>query len=314
MDRRRLTTLVREKALHLGFDACGFAKAEQLDAEALALEKWLLEGRHGSMQWMENYFDKRIDPTKLVPGAKSVVSVILSYHDPDLYQRHQKQKLRISKYALGDDYHDVVREKLHELFSFTKELTGNLEGRVFVDSAPVMDKAWAVRSGIGWQGKNANLLHKKAGSFFFIGEMIVDLAFEYDGQIRDLCGSCTRCIDACPTDAIVEPYKVDGSKCISYFTIELREEIPEEYHQKLGNWMYGCDICQDVCPWNWRAKAGNDLRLEARKPLLNDDPEFWRTLGVEEYRKLFKKSAVKRTKFEGLKRNISIVTSNLDLT
>lgn len=314
MDRKRLTELVRDKALQLGFDACGFAKAEQLSHEAITLEKWLLEGRHGSMQWMENYFDKRIDPTILVPGAKSVVSVILSYHNPALYKTHQKQQLRISKYALGDDYHDVVREKLYELFAFTKELTGNLEGRVFVDSAPVMDKAWAVRSGIGWQGKNANLLHKKAGSFFFIGEMIVDLAFEYDGQIRDLCGSCTRCIDACPTDAIYEPYKVDGSKCISYFTIELRGEIPQEYHEKLGNWMYGCDICQDVCPWNWRAKPGNEARLEAREPLLNDDPEYWKALGVEEYRKLFKKNPVKRTKFEGLKRNISIVTSNLDHT
>lgn len=313
MTKAVLTQKVKDYALELGFDDIGFSQARRLETEERNLEKWLLEQRNGEMQWMENNFDKRVDPTKLVPGAKSVVTLLLSYHQPELYKSHLEQEIKISKYALGDDYHEVVRDKLKLLFEYTKEINGGLEGRVFVDSAPVLDKAWAQISGLGWQGRNSNILHKKLGSFFFIGEMISDAEFEYGAPINDLCGTCTRCIDACPTEAIYEPYKVDASKCISYFTIELRKEIPQEYHQKLGEWMYGCDICQDVCPWNWRAKAGQTKELFARPELLNDDIDFWKELHVEEYRRLFKKSAVKRTKFEGLKRNIDIVAHNKKL-
>lgn len=302
--------LVREEALRLGFSACGFAPAQQLETEARRLEQWLMEGRNGTMQWMEENFDKRIDPRKLVPGSRSVVSLLMSYHHKETATIHQKLPYRISKYALGDDYHEVVKEKLYQLMHFIQTAIGPAEGRAFVDSAPVMDKAWAVRSGIAWQGKHSNVLHKRAGSYFFLGELILDMDFEYDSPIKDLCGSCRRCIDACPTEAIYEPYKVDATKCISYFTIELREEIPAEYHEKLGNWMYGCDICQDVCPWNRIATETTESRLMARPELLNPDPEYWEELNLEEYRKRFKKSAVKRTKFEGITRNIAIVSKN----
>ena len=304
--------MVRQEALRLGFDAVGFARARRLEAEESRLEQWLKEGRQGSMQWMENHFDKRVDPRRLVPGAMSVVSVMISYHQPGLVEKQlESDNPKISKYALGDDYHKVVKEKLFELFAYTESVTGNVEGRVFVDTAPVLDKAWAVESGIGWLGKHTNVLNRRWGSWFFLGEMIVDAEFEYDHPVADHCGSCTRCIDACPTDAIYEPYKVDGSKCISYFTIELRDEIPEEYHHQMGEWIFGCDICQDVCPWNRKARTGSEERLFARPDSANRDIDYWEELDLQEYRELFRKSAVKRAKFDGLKRNIRIAGANI---
>lgn len=314
-DLTKKTETVRKEAERLGFDACGFSKARRLEDEERRLEEWLNKGRHGTMSWMERHFEKRVDPTKLVTGAKSVVSVLCSYNQ-NFEKIHPERSPndsypKISKYALGDDYHQVLKEKLFALFQFTKELLGGLEGRVFVDSAPVLDKVWAVQSGMGWIGKNSNLLNKDFGSWFFIGEMIVDAEFEYDNQLADHCGTCTRCIDACPTDAIYEPYRVDGSKCISYLTIELREEIPDEYQSQIGEWMFGCDICQDVCPWNRKAKKGSEERLFAREDLIGHNIEFWEELDLDNYHELFRKSAVKRAKFEGLKRNIEVVSGNL---
>lgn len=306
------TRRVREEALRLGFDACGFAKAGRLEKEERRLEEWLSQGRHGTMRWIENYFDKRVDPTRLVPGSKSVVSVIGSYFHPD-HRRQQEQEgvPKLSKYAQGRDYHKVYKKKLKELFAFTEELLGGLEGRVFVDSAPVLDKAWAVRSGLGWVGKNSNILNKDIGSFFFIGEMIVDAEFVYSTQVTDHCGSCTRCIDACPTNAIYEPHRVDAGKCISYLTIELKEQIPEEYQDGLGEWMYGCDICQDVCPWNRNARYGSMEDLYPREKLLNHDINFWKELDNDQYDSLFQGSAIRRAKFEKFKMNATVVAGNL---
>ncbi|TVQ73058.1 MAG: tRNA epoxyqueuosine(34) reductase QueG [Balneolaceae bacterium] len=306
------TEMVRNEAERLGFDAVGFARARRLEEHESRLEQWLKEGRHGSMQWMENHFDKRVDPRKLVPGAQSVVSVMMSYHQPELAGRQlSSEKPKISKYAMGEDYHLVLKEKLFELFAFTESVIGKVEGRVFVDTAPVLDKAWAVESGVGWLGKHTNVLNREWGSWFFLGEMILDAEFDYDNPVADHCGNCTRCIDACPTDAIYEPYKVDGSKCISYFTIELRDEIPQEYHEQIGEWIFGCDICQDVCPWNRKARRGSEERLFARPDSADRDIDYWEELDLQEYRKLFRRSAVKRAKFEGMKRNIRIAGANL---
>ena len=304
--------MIRREALRLGFDAIGFSRARRLEEEETRLEQWLREGRHGTMQWMENHFDKRVDPRKLVPGARSVVSVMMSYHQPDLVRRQlTSENPKISKYAMGEDYHNVVKEKLFELFAFTEEVVGKVEGRVFVDTAPVLDKAWAVESGLGWLGKHTNVLNSKWGSWFFLGEMILDAEFEYDVPVADHCGSCTRCIDACPTDAIYEPYKVDGSKCISYFTIELRDEIPAEYHEQMGEWIFGCDICQDVCPWNRKARKGSEERLFARPESADRNIDYWEELDLQEYRRLFRKSAVKRAKYDGLQRNIRVAGANV---
>lgn len=284
--------------------SCGISKAGFLKEEAPRLEKWLKEGRHGEMRYMENFFDKRLDPTKLVEGSKSVISLLLNYF-PEEKQRDDSYK--ISKYAYGTDYHFVIKEKLKKLMQFIQDEIGAVDGRAFVDSAPVLDKAWAAKSGLGWIGKNANLLSKKTGSFFFIAELIVDLDLEYDTPVTDHCGSCTACIDACPTQAIVEPYKVDGSKCISYFTIELKEELPREMKGKFDDWMFGCDVCQDVCPWNRFSKPHNE-------PLFNPDPDLlsmtkkdWEEITEDVFRKVFKKSAVKRTKFSGLTRNVDFL-------
>lgn len=307
-----LKRLVRDKALELGFEQVGFAKAEALSHEASHLEQWLNAGMHGTMSWMEGHFDKRIDPTKLVDGAKTVVSVTLQYHPGRLDRPIDSP--RISTYALGDDYHDVLRERLRQLFDFIQERVGDVNGRVFTDSAPVMDKAWAARSGLGWMGKNGNLLNKKLGSWFFIGEIILDVAFEPDAPTTDHCGSCTRCIDACPTDAIVMPAVIDARKCISYLTIEYRDSIPESYHNGIGEWMYGCDICQDVCPWNRKSPISNVAEFKPRADILEMTAEGWRTLDVETFRRLFKGSAVKRTKYQGLVRNIAIADRNLSAT
>lgn len=306
------TEMVRQEALRLGFDAVGFARARRLEEHESRLEQWLKEGRHGKMAYMENHFDKRVDPRRLVPGARSVVSVMMSYHQPELARRQlDSEDPKISKYAVGEDYHLVLKEKLYELFAFTESVIGKVEGRVFVDTAPVLDKAWAVEAGVGWLGKHTNVLNREWGSWFFLGEMILDADFEYDAPIADHCGTCTRCIDACPTDAIYEPYKVDGSKCISYFTIELRDEIPGEYHRQMGEWIFGCDICQDVCPWNRKARRGSEERLFARPESADRDIDYWQELDLQEYRKLFRRSAVKRAKFDGMKRNIRIAGANL---
>lgn len=313
VDLRERTQNVREAALRLGFNACGFAKAGRLEQEERRLREWLNQDRHGTMDWMTNHFDKRVDPTKLVPGSKSVVSVIGSYFHPD----HEKQikqvnEPKIAKYAQGRDYHKVYKKKLKKLFAETEELLGaQLNGRVFVDSAPVLDKAWAVQAGLGWIGKNSNILNKNIGSYFFIGEMIIDAEFLYDSPVTDHCGSCTRCIDACPTDAIYEPYRVDSTKCISYLTIELKEEMPEEYREDLGDWMYGCDICQDVCPWNRDAKYGEMEDLFPREKILNHDINFWEELDVKQYDELFEGSAIRRAKFEKYKTNVAAVRENL---
>jgi epoxyqueuosine reductase len=313
MNLSQRTTRVREEALRLGFDGCGFARAGRLETEERRLEEWLNQGRHGTMGWMENYFDKRVDPTKLVPGSKSVVSVIGSYLHPH-HERQQQQsgQPKIAKYAQGRDYHKVYKGKLKKLFNFTEGLLGSeLNGRVFVDSAPVLDKAWAQRAGLGWIGKNSNLLNKNIGSFFFIGEMIIDVQFSYSTQVTDHCGSCTRCIDACPTNAIYEPYRVDATKCISYHTIELKEQIPEQYQDALGEWMYGCDICQDVCPWNNDAKYTQMEDLYPREKILDHDIDFWKELDNAQYDELFEGSAIRRAKFEKFKMNAGVVAGNL---
>lgn len=304
------TYLVRTFAKELGFENIGFAKAQHLSEEAILLEKWLSNGMHGTMSWMENHFELRVDPRKLVPNAKTVISVSLQYIDKSI--SHSDENLRISSYALGDDYHDVIRNKLKSLFKYIQSLEGDIDGRVFTDSAPVMDKAWAVRSGLGWMGKNGNILNKKLGSWFFLGEIILDLEFDYDQATTHHCGSCTRCIDACPTQAILEPMVIDSRKCISYITIELKESIPQELSKHMGNWMYGCDVCQDVCPWNSKAPSFQEEHFKPRKELLEMSREAWKSLDYETYQKLFKKSAVKRTKYTGLVRNISIAVENVE--
>ncbi len=298
------TTLIKAEAKRLGFLSCGVSKAEFLEEEAPRLEQWLQKGMQGEMAYMENHFDKRLDPTKLVEGAKSVISLLLNYF-PEGTQ--QQGTYKISKYAWGQDYHQVIKSKLHSLQEFITENIGEVHGRAFVDSAPVLDKAWAVRSGLGWMGKHSNVLTRQVGSFYFIAELITDLELEYDHPVTDHCGSCTACLDACPTGAIVQPYVVDGSKCISYFTIELKHEIPATVKDQFDDWIFGCDICQDVCPWNRFSKPH-------REPLFNVSPELlsmtkgdWEEITEEVFKKVFQKSAVKRTKFSGLKRNISFV-------
>jgi epoxyqueuosine reductase len=261
------------------------------------------------MSYMANHFDKRLDPRLLVDDAKTVVSLLLNYFPEETQQ--VKDAPKISKYAYGEDYHFVIKDKLKELFAFIQAEIGEVGGRVFVDSAPVMDKVWAKKAGLGWLGKNSNLIHPKHGSFFFIAELIIDLELEPDGPIKDYCGTCTKCIDACPTEAIVKPYVVDGSKCISYLTIELKDELlPSEFKGKMDNWMFGCDVCQDVCPWNRFSKAHEEERFNTTLSLLDLTKNDWQTLQKETFDSLFKNSAVKRTKFEGLKRNIQFV--NLD--
>jgi len=298
------TDLIKSEATRLGFLSCGISKAEFLEDEAPRLEKWLNENMQGEMSYMENHFDKRLDPTLLVPGAKSVVSLLLNYF-PKQTQREDSYK--ISKYAYGTDYHFVIKDKLKQLLNFIREEIGDVHGRAFVDSAPVLDKAWAAKSGLGWMGKHSNLLTKQIGSFYFIAELIIDLDLEYDTPVTDHCGSCTACIDACPTQAIVEPYVVDGSKCISYFTIELKNEIPSQFSGKFDDWMFGCDVCQDVCPWNRFSRAHREPLFDPNPELLQLSKGDWEEITEEVFKQLFKKSAVKRTGFNGLKRNISFL-------
>ncbi|MEM7484103.1 MAG: tRNA epoxyqueuosine(34) reductase QueG [Bacteroidota bacterium] len=298
------TVLIKNEAKRLGFLSCGISKAEFLEEEAPRLEKWLNQNRHGEMQYMENHFDKRLDPTMLVEGSKSVISLLLNYYPSEV---QNPESYKISKYAYGTDYHFVIKDKLKSLLHFIQEEIGEVHGRAFVDSAPVLDKAWAAKSGLGWIGKHSNLLTQQVGSFYFIAELIVDLDLGYDSPVTDHCGTCTACIDACPTDAIVEPYLVDGSKCISYFTIELKNEIPSEFHGKFDDWMFGCDVCQDVCPWNRFSKAHKEPLFNPNPELLSMTKKDWEEITEDVFKKIFKKSPVKRTKFSGLQRNLKFL-------
>lgn len=302
----RHTQLIKTEAKRLGFLSCGISKAQFLEEEAPRLEKWLNLNMHGKMQYMENHFDKRLDPTKLVQDSKSVISLLLNYFP----QEEQNQNsFKLSKYAYGTDYHFVIKDKLKQLLQFIQEEIGEVYGRAFVDSAPVLDKAWTAKSGLGWIGKHSNLLTQQVGSFYFIAELIIDLDLEYDLPATDHCGECTACIDACPTQAIVEPYVVDGSKCISYFTIELRENIPTEFKGQFNDWMFGCDICQDVCPWNRFSKPHNEPLFNPHPELLSMTKKDWEEITEDVFKKVFKESAVKRTKFSGLTRNIEFLKS-----
>jgi epoxyqueuosine reductase len=300
---------VKNEAKRLGFAYCGISKAEFLDEEAPRLEHWLKENRHGQMSYMSEHFDKRLDPRKLVPGAKSVVSLLLNYYSPELQNDNSAPK--ISMYAYGEDYHFVIKRKLAEFVHTLEEQIGRtIDGRAFVDSAPVMDKAWAKKSGLGWIGKNSNLINPKSGSYFFIAELIIDVELEADVAIGDYCGTCTRCIDACPTDAIVAPHVVDGSKCISYFTIELKGAMPETQKGSFQNWMFGCDVCQTVCPWNRFSSPNTEPAFAPSHALLSKSAKEWEEITEEIFQELFRKSAVKRTKFEGLKRNIKFLMND----
>ena len=295
--------LIKTEAKKLGFLSCGISKAEFLEDEAPRLERWLKDGKHGKMAYMENHFDKRLDPRLLVPDAKSIISLLFNYYTP-LDQLDGAPK--ISKYAYGKDYHHVIKDKLKQLFQIINNKIGEVSGRVFVDSAPVMEKSWAVRSGLGWQGKNTNLISKKAGSFFFIAELIVDLELEYDTPVTDHCGTCTACIDACPTEALT-PYHIDASKCISYLTIELKDQIPTTFKSKMDDWAFGCDVCQDVCPWNRFSKQHNEPLFNPSSELINYNQKNWEEITHETFNIIFKNSAIKRTGFKGFKRNISFL-------
>lgn len=299
------TNLIKTEAKRLGFLSCGISKAEFLETEAPRLEKYLIQNMHGEMQYMENHFDKRLDPTKLVEGSKSVVSLLLNYFPSGVQQ--DKKAPKISKYAYGTDYHFIIKDKLKSLMNFIQEEIGEVHGRAFVDSAPVLDKAWAAKSGLGWIGKHSNLITQQVGSFYFIAELIIDLDLEYDTPVTDHCGSCTACIDACPTQAIENPYVVNGSKCISYFTIELKDNIPTEFKGQFDNWMFGCDVCQDVCPWNRFSKSHSEPLFNPHPELLSMSKKDWEEITEEIFQKVFQKSAVKRTKYSGLKRNINFL-------
>ena len=302
--KEKYSQFIKSEALRLGFLSCGISKSGFLEEEAPRLERWLNQNHHGQMSYMENHFDKRLNPNLLVEDAKSVISLILNYYPSEL---QNEESYKLSKYAYGQDYHFVIKEKLNQLLHSIQENIGEVSGRTFVDSAPVLDKAWAAKSGLGWIGKNSNLITKSVGSFYFIAELIIDLELEYDNPTTDHCGTCTACIDACPTEAIVAPYVVDGSKCISYFTIELKENIPSEMKGKFNDWAFGCDICQDVCPWNKFSKSHNEPLFNPHHDLLAMTKKDWEEITEETFKKVFKNSAVKRTEFKGLKRNIDFL-------
>lgn len=297
--------LIKEEARRLGFMDCGITKADFLEEEAPRLEEWLKRGYHGEMKWMENHFDKRLDPRKLVEGAKSVVSVILNYYPEETQKDPDAPK--IAKYAYGEDYHFVIKRKLKALMEFIHQEIGEVSGRAFTDSAPVMDRAWAERAGLGWTGKHSLLLTKNTGSFYLIGELIIDLELEADAPVANHCGTCTKCIDACPTDAIVEPQLVDATKCISYLTIELKDQIPNAFKDQMEGWAFGCDICQDVCPWNRFSKPTEVEGFAPHPDMLEMSQRDWQEITEDVFRKIFKKSAVKRAKYGGLKANIDFL-------
>ena len=297
-------------ALQWGFDYCGIAKAAPLDADARRLEQWLQQGMHGNMQYMANHFDLRIDPTKLVPGAKSVITVLKNYYP----EQHSTGPMQVSKYAYGKDYHEVIREKLRGMMRELGEKIGAFQGRGFVDSAPVLERSWAQKAGLGWIGRNGNLITKQGGSFFFIATIIVDLELAYDDAFaKDYCGSCNRCVEACPTNAILPDKTINGSQCISYFTIELKEEIiPEEMKGKFGNWMFGCDACQDVCPWNRFSKSNSEKDFTPIPEILSFSANDWKSLNEEAFQKIFKYSPLKRAKYKGIRRNLQFLLSETD--
>ena len=312
MDRQKekYTQIIKQAATGLGFDYCGIAKAALLSDDAFRLEQWLTKGMHGNMQYMENYFDLRIDPTKLVPGAKSVITLLMNYF-PEQQQKGDAPK--IAKYAYGKDYHEVIREKLKELIQLIKIDCGDINGRGFVDSAPVLERAWAQKTGLGWIGKNGNLINKQSGSYFFIATLIVDLELTHDNAYtKDYCGTCTKCIDSCPTNAILPDKVVNGSKCIAYFTIELKDAlVPDAMKGKFDNWMFGCDVCQDVCPWNRFSKPTAEINFTPLPAILNFSTSDWEDLTEASFKLIFKNSPLKRSKFEGIKRNLKFIkTSN----
>lgn len=300
------TLFIKTTARELGFDHCGIAKAVKLDADAARLEQWLQKGMHGTMQYMENHFDLRVDPAKLVPGAKSVITLLKNYYQPALQQTDAP---KISKYAYGKDYHVVIKSSLNEFITLIKQQVGEINGRGFVDSAPVLERTWAQRSGLGWVGKNGNLINKQSGSFYFIATLITDLALEYDDAFaKDYCGTCTRCIDACPTDAILPDKVIDGSRCISYFTIELKEMlIPGEMKGKFDNWMFGCDTCQDVCPWNRFSKPATEPAFSPLPEILDLSAKEWESMTEESFKKIFRESPLRRSKFKGIQRNLNFL-------
>jgi len=303
-NQSKYTAMIKSEAQRLGFLSCGISKAGFLEEEAPRLERWLKNGMHGEMHYLEDYFDKRLDPTLLVDDSKSVISLLLNYYPPEI---QNEGSYKISKYAYGKDYHNVIKKKVKKLLNYVKAEIGDVSGRAFVDFAPVMDKAWAAKSGLGWIGKNSNLLTQKVGSFYFIAELIIDLELDYDHATTDHCGSCTACIDACPTEAIVAPYVVDGSKCISYYTIELQDNLPTEMKGKFDDWMFGCDVCQDVCPWNKFSKAHSEPLFKPYPELLSYTKKDWEEITQETFEKVFTNSPLKRAKLSGLKRNIDFL-------
>ena len=305
MQSQKYTQLIKDTAKKLGFQSCGISKARFLAEEEARLSQWLSQKKQGEMAYMENHFDMRLDPRKLVEGAKSVIS--LSYNYFTNAKQSDPNAPKISKYAYGEDYHFVVKNKLKSLLAIIQTEIGNVNARVFVDSAPIMEKAWAQQSGLGWIGKNANLINQQNGSFFFLAEIIIDIDLSYDAPVTDHCGTCTKCIDACPTEAIVAPYVVDGSKCISYFTIELKNEFPKEVKGKFDNWMFGCDICQDVCPWNKFAQPHQTSSFSAHEKLQELNEEDWTEMTEEVFKEVFKKSAVKRAGYMKLKQSIDFI-------
>jgi len=299
--KKNYSDFIKNKSIELGFISCGISKSGFLENEIGRFESWLKDNYHGQMSYMERNFDKRMDTTKLVAGSKSVISLLFNYYPS---KEINNNSFKISKYAYGKDYHFIIKDKLKTLLSSMRNEIGEIDGRVFVDSAPIMEKAWAKKSGLGWIGKNTNLISKKTGSFFFIAEIIVDLELEYDNEVTDHCGSCNACLDACPTDALYEPYKIDASKCISYFTIELKEQFPNDLKKDFNDWIFGCDICQDVCPWNKFSRPNEEPLLNPLKEINQYSKKDWLELTDEVFKVVFKGSPIERTKFNGLKRNI----------
>ncbi len=302
--KEKYAQIIKAESKRLGFLSCGISRAGFLEEEAPRFETWLKNGHHGEMKFMEDYFDKRLDPRLLIDGAKSVVSLLINYY-PSEFQNDESYK--ISKYAYGKDYHNVIKKKLKKLLTVLRTEIGEISGRAFIDIAPIMDKAWAAKSGLGWLGKHSNLITQQVGSFYFIAELIIDLELEYDYATTDHCGTCTACIDACPTQAIVEPYKVDGSKCISYYTIELKNNLPMEAKGKMEDWMFGCDICQDVCPWNKFSKPHNEPLFNPNQELLSFSKKDWEEITQDTFEKVFTGTPIKRTQYKGLKRNIDFL-------
>ena len=303
--KNNYTEFIKLKSKELGFMSCGISKSGFLSDEADRFESWLKNNYHGKMSYMERNFDKRLDTTKLVENSKSVISLTYNYYPKKVLK--SDSTFKISKYAYGKDYHVVLKNKLKQLLNIMKDKFGSFEGRVFVDSAPILERAWAKKSGLGWIGKNTNLINKQSGSFFFLAEIIVDLELNYDNTTTDHCGSCTACIDACPTNAIYEPYKLDASRCISYYTIELKESFSSNLSSDFKDWIFGCDICQDVCPWNRFSKANDEVLFETIPEISNFNKADWIDLTEETFKKVFKESPIKRSKFKGLKRNINYV-------